>query len=626
MNRIRFSVVVCALALFAPAFASAQQVAAPAVAPAASPDAEAARPDAEADTDAASTADANDSYSLDGDSSESTTAQAIAPAPLTERDDVIPTGDREDPSPPNATAVSEEATRSGIPIRLNLNGYYRARIFMGHNFPVERPLGADTDPSLNPSFAYMRLRLEPSITYGSDPLNPVAAARFQIDALDNVVFGDNARLSGTPLFTEQPSGTDINGIDVPPIQLRRAWLEVNIPIGQIRVGRMGAYGGLGILFNDGNGFRNDWGDANTAAAFDRVLFATQPLTIIRALATGDTRPTPLILAVTHDWLVEDPLGLGAQPNPTRSTFPFATLGNGADDVEETILYLQWLQKDINPLRSTDILDIGMLNIYRTQQQTETNVYVGDLFWKIRYAFLGNRAPSLFFNGEVTTILGSSRGLPLGPGQFLDAEGRTPNVTTSAVWGGVVQLGAAAANWIGTLEAGYARGDRNIFSSTTDYRLDQRVLNPDYHVGLIMYQVALAGRTANAYAAQLGGLQSRGGVWNSKYFFPQFRYTVVPGLDLHGAFLLAWADQLNEAFPSTVAAREAAGSTRMSCKVFEGDCFLGWEADLAVKVSWGENDVMRWSTEFGMMNAGGALALELQQSFIWTLQSRIAMVF
>ncbi|MBK8169901.1 MAG: hypothetical protein IPK60_06115 [Sandaracinaceae bacterium] len=571
---------------------------------------------------------AGDSAATEGAANAEAVPAAQDPAAAGASGPTVDTADAaREPEAPPSSGIDAEILGGRMPLRFQMTGWFRSRIVSGNGFPTENFSSARApDPSINPSFAYMRGHIEPSITYGSVREMPVVALRTQFDLLNNVVFGDNARLSGTPLFTEQPSGTDINGIDVPPIQLRRAWLEVNIPIGQIRVGRMGAYGGLGILFNDGNGFRNDWGDANTAAAFDRVLFATQPLTIIRALATGDTRPTPLILAVTHDWLVEDPLGLGAQPNPTRSTFPFATLGNGADDVEETILYLQWLQKDINPLRSTDILDIGMLNIYRTQQQTETNVYVGDLFWKIRYAFLGNRAPSLFFNGEVTTILGSSRGLPLGPGQFLDAEGRTPNVTTSAVWGGVVQLGAAAANWIGTLEAGYARGDHNIFSSTTDYRLDQRVLNPDYHVGLIMYQVALAGRTANAYAAQLGGLQSRGGVWNSKYFFPQFRYTVVPGLDLHGAFLLAWADQLNEAFPSTVAAREAAGSTRMSCKVFEGDCFLGWEADLAVKVSWGENDVMRWSTEFGMMNAGGALALELQQSFIWTLQSRIAMVF
>lgn len=549
------------------------------------------------------------------------------------RDNATPANDQlAEPAPreagdPPQSGIDEELIGGRHPVRFQLNGYFRTRTVWGNGFPTENLSATRApDPANNPAFAYMRGHLEPSITYGSDRDLPVVALRLQLDFLNNVVFGDNARISGTPLFTESPSSTDINGNDVPPIQLRRAWAEVNLPIGQIRVGRMGSFGGLGILFNDGNGFRNDWGDANTAQAYDRILFATRPLTIIRALTNGDTTATPLIAAITHDWLVEDPLGIAAQPNATRSTFPFATLGYGPDDVEETIFYLQWLDTHINPNRSTDLLDIGFLNIYRTQQLTATKVYVGDLFWRVRYAFMGEHAPSLFFNGEITTILGSSYALPIGPGQFIGEDGRTPNQTTSAVWGGVIQMGAAARKWVGTFETGYARGDSNIFSPDTDYRIDQRSLSPDYHVGLIMYQIALAGRTANAYAGQLGGLSSRGGVWNSKYFFPQFRYTLVNGVDLHGAFLLAWADQLNEAFPATVAARESRGSTRRSCHVFEGDCFLGWEADLALKVAWGENDVMRWSTEFGMMNAAGALAAEIQQSFIWTLQSRIAMVF
>lgn len=537
--------------------------------------------------------------------------------------------DSRGPENPPTSGIDEELLGGRMPIHFTMNGFFRTRLVSGNGFPSQNFSSTPApDPSINPAFGYMRGHLEPSIVYGSDRDMPVVALRLQLEMLNSVVFGDNARLSGTPLFTEAPSATDINGVDIAPVQIRRAWLEVNAPIGQIRVGRMGTFGGMGILFNDGNGFRNDWGDANGSPAFDRVLFATKPLTLIRAISHGDTTSTPFIVAFLHDWLVEDPLGVLAEPNPTRSTFPLATLGYGPDDVEENIFYMQWLDKEINPDRATDILDIGLLNIYRTQGLTSTKVYVGDLFWRVRYAFLGPHAPSLFFNGEVTTILGSSYGLPLGPGQFLDSTGRTPNPTTAAVWGGVVQLGAAEANnrWIATLESGYARGDSNIFSQNTDRRLDQRVLSPDYHVGLIMYQIALAGRTANAYAGQLGGLQSRGGVWNSKYFFPQFRYSLVRGVDVLGAFLLAWADQLNEAFPATVAARESRGSTRMSCHVFEGDCFLGWEADLALKVSWGENDVMRWSTEFGMMNAGGALALELQQSFIWTLQSRIAMVF
>lgn len=625
MLRVRFGVVVCALSFLVPGWASAQPRTGAAAAPAAQEAAPTAAPAAPAEEAAA--ADASSDYEIGGgsDSVGSTTGDAVAPpvAPE-ERDDIVPTGTREDPMPPAATPSSTEATASGVPIHINLNGYYRSRLFWGHNFATERPLDASVDPAINPAFAYMRLRLDPSITYGSDPLNPVAAFRMQIDTLDNVVFGDNARLSGTPLFTEAPSATDIYGVDTAPFKVRRAWLEFNIPIGQIRIGRQASMGGMGILFNDGNGFRNDWGDSNYGTTFDRILFATRPITIFRAITRGDARPTPLILAVAHDWLVEDPLGLQSVPT-NRSTFPFATLGRGADDVEESIGVLAWNQPNVNPERSTDELSFGTIDVYRSQQQTLSKVGIFDFYWKIRYSVFGRRAPALIFNGEVMTIQGSSYGLGVGPGQTFDAEGRTPRETRAAIWGGVFQLGAAADRWAGIVEGGYASGDGNLFSRS-DFRFDQRAMHPDYHVGLLLYQSALASRTANAYTGQLSALQSRGGVWNSKYLFPQFRYRVAPGVDVLGAFLLAWADQLNEAFPAAVARREAAGNQSTSCKIFQGDCFLGWEADIALKFSWGENDIMRWSTEFGIMNAGGALALEMQSSMLWTLQSRIAMVF
>ena len=65
-----------------------------------------------------------------------------------------------------------------------------------------------------------------------------------------------------------------------------------------------------------------------------------------------------------------------------------------------------------------------------------------------------------------------------------------------------------------------------------------------------------------------------------------------------------------------------------------ECMLGWEADLALKVSWGPHDEMRWSNEFGVMGVGDALGAggefrtgnRLSDGLIWTLQSRIAFVF
>ena len=551
------------------------------------------------------------------------------------------------PAPAAAMATAAAPASAGIPLRFELHGYYRARLVWTHDVPVA---DGETTPAPGEmaAYAFMRLRLDPAITYGTDPLNPIAAARFQIDALDNVMFGDNARIQSTPLFGETPSMTDIDGFDVQPFRLRRAWLEFLLPIGQLRIGRQGSQGGMGILFNDGNGFKNDWGDAQYGTTFDRVLFATRPLTIFNALTKGDSRPTPLILAIGHDWLVEDPIGFEtgapyvpvdptggttASPAPgtlARSTLPFQNVLNGQDDVGQSIVVLAWNDPKINPLRTTDELQIGAIGVYRYQNQTDSNIFIPDLFWKARLSPFGNRAPQLVFNGEVETIQGTSSGLAIGQ-DFVEeggvSTGRTALPVDANVWGAVVQGGLAMdKKWQAMLEWGYSTGDANLFFRS-DRRFDQRPLHPDYHVGLLLYQVALAVQTADTLPSR--ALWSRGGVWNSMYWFPQFRYQLINGVEAVGAFLLAWADTLNEAFPAAAGKRETArpgDANATQCSAFDPDCFLGWELDLALKVTWGENDILRWSTEFGLMNAGGALAPELQNDMLWTLQTRIAMVF
>jgi hypothetical protein len=61
----------------------------------------------------------------------------------------------------------------------------------------------------------------------------------------------------------------------------------------------------------------------------------------------------------------------------------------------------------------------------------------------------------------------------------------------------------------------------------------------------------------------------------------------------------------------------------------------WELDVALKVSWGPNDEMRWSNEFGIMGVGDALGAtdptnvnwgRLTDPIVWTLQTRIGFLF
>ena len=111
------------------------------------------------------------------------------------------------------------------------------------------------------------------------------------------------------------------------------------------------------------------------------------------------------------------------------------------------------------------------------------------------------------------------------------------------------------------------------------------------------------------------------MWNSTYIWPQARYELIDGWEIHGAVLLAWAHELL----GTVYANERATGTT-GCSIFQGDCFVGFEADLAIRAKWGENDLFYWDTEGGIMVAGDALTGPggLAADVLWTVQTRLAM--
>jgi hypothetical protein len=101
--------------------------------------------------------------------------------------------------------VGQSVRRKGdeaIPLKFNVHGYYRTRYNWIGNAPM--PKGSipseSAFPSKNVSFGEMRLRLDPEVTYGPNPDLPIARLRFTIDGLDNVVYGDNARVFSVPLF------------------------------------------------------------------------------------------------------------------------------------------------------------------------------------------------------------------------------------------------------------------------------------------------------------------------------------------------------------------------------------------------------------------------------------------
>ena len=319
-----------------------------------------------------------------------------------------------------------------VPLKFQFHGYYRTRYNWIGNAPM--PVGsipsASRFPSKNASYGDMRLRLDPEVTYGPNPDLPIARLRFTIDGLDNVVYGDNARVFSVPLFAVDQSKTDRNGFDLTEsLKLERAWIEFLVPVGQIRVGRMESHWGMGALTHAGNGLA-EWGDFYRGETFDRILFATRPITLARGISKGDTRQTPLIYAFLYDRLSQDPVissvissaadgsaGAATNPNfkpfyttfPERSTFPLAYLTNLDRRVSEIVNVLAWFDEDFGR-GATDEFFLGAYVVYRWQRSTESRITIPDVAWRLKSTLKNKRNLAITTEGEYHAILGHSGAL------------------------------------------------------------------------------------------------------------------------------------------------------------------------------------------------------------------------
>jgi len=510
------------------------------------------------------------------------------------------------------------------PLRFDLHGYYRARYNWIGNVPLASG-SATTMPSERASYGYMRLRIDPEVTYGPNPDLPIARLRFTIDGFDNVVFGDNARVFSTPLFAVDQSATTVDGFDLrDTFKLERAWIEFLVPAGQIRVGRMESQWALGLLTHAGNGLA-EWGDFLRGETFDRVLFATRPITLAKSIKSGDTRSTPLIYAFVYDRLSQDPVvdptisspPAATNPNfkptyttfPERSTFPLGYLVNLDRRVSEIANALAWVDEDYGNAVD-DELFVGAYIVYRWQQSTETRIIIPDISWRLRHT-VGSRGLAIVTEGEYTPIFGHSGALPLTFG----CPPEPCNRGTANIHGVLGRIGVVKpSRWAFRFESGFASGDTQLLND----QLTTRGFNPNIKVGLLMYQVALKALSYDALsplgAEQLG---ANGSVYNSKYFYPQFRITIIPGLEAHVTGLIGWAHELDPLIYG--------GRTDDSCG-FKAGCFYGWELDAALRARMGR-DIIWIDLETGVLGPGKAFTESgMNDRYLWTVQLRAAMVY
>ena len=122
----------------------------------------------------------------------------------------------------------------------------------------------------------MRFRLEPTIN-----VSELVRVRAQVDILDNYVLGSSAWKGFDNPFSPYPIPwygasrvlyPNDPTADRAPILPKRAWGEVQTPVGLLSFGRMPSEWGLGILTTAGEGIDDDYGDT-----VDRIQFALPPL-------------------------------------------------------------------------------------------------------------------------------------------------------------------------------------------------------------------------------------------------------------------------------------------------------------------------------------------------------------
>ena len=167
------------------------------------------------------------------------------------------------------------------------DGYFRSRGNFFYNLDLDR----DQSPATR-AYTDLRFRLNPTF-YVSDKIRIKTSLNFIDGVLGDNPFRSQAYrnpatshdLDVDPNETEATVGRSINttssyggaystdgnvqSADLQPIQLRRAWAELDIPYGTLKVGRMPNDFGLGIFANGGDDPHQEVGSSR-----DRILFDT----------------------------------------------------------------------------------------------------------------------------------------------------------------------------------------------------------------------------------------------------------------------------------------------------------------------------------------------------------------
>lgn len=524
-----------------------------------------------------------------------------------------------------------------------LEGYYRFRGYSFHNLYADQE-----EPG---RYMTQRLRIQPMINF-EDRAKFIMMA----DVMDDVVFGDNQSLASTSLFAGDPSNTSMSGQSGSSFEIKRAWLETNLAVGTFKAGRQESHWGMGLLANSGNGFDDAFGENHGGATFDRILFATKPLAVSKALF-GVGSDIPLYMGYAFDRLVEDPLtqyyGYECEKgiSPDNEDYnvdcydeSYDVAGNGmtnlehgytddsrldssrnsdwafdnTDDVTEHVALIIYKGQNVPIFGSVGDFTLGAYGISRSQIETESDVFIWDVYTNILFN-------KIYAEGEVLNISGTSRAITL-PGST-NPEG-DPLLKDVNIWAYAARLGYKTSDLTAYFETGYAGGDDAI----ADSNFTGRAIDGDYNVGLLLYDQVLAIASANTLGESGKALSSKGGVYNSRYINPIISFSPIANWEIIAGYVQAWPDRPDGAViqctEEDLANADLACGSVPSDKANATENSIGWEVDLALKARLHKH--ILFSVETGYAEATDRIKLENvglnPEGKFYTLQTRMAYEF
>lgn len=393
------------------------------------------------------------------------------------------------------------------------------------------------DPALN-----LQTRIGLTLNSGTE-LAPVnVGIAYEHDLLTGVAMG-KPELAGEGL-------PDSEGMEH---QIRKAKARVSLGrVLHLQGGIDTSQWGLGLLANDG---AQVWTPGS--ARFTDPRGGDRVLRLM--LSSGPLTHLGLVFALGYDWVQGDDVVL--EGDRARQFVGAFSLGHG---------------------RATGL---GFYGVFRTQEAEDgdlTEVGVVDLYLRTRHPVAGLE---LAVELEAALITGSTT---------LAASPELPEKD-------VLQVAVAARASLsgsrlgGVLDLLFASGDAD-FDDTqqTGFKVD-----PNYHLGLLLYRQVLAGQSGRAaytagdpnlvgYAAEdLARLPTRQSITNTIAIFPRAWWRPLRGLEVYGGPLLAFT-----AVPlaDPLASKLAGGAARNALGGDPGS-FLGAELDLGSRFQ-----MMLWGTE------------------------------